>query len=102
MSILFDKSSRVLVAGLTGREGRYHTPRMIASGTHIVAGVTPGKGGQMVDEIPVFDTVAEAKEQTGANVAAIFVPPMGAAESIMEAAEAGIPLIVCLTEFIPV
>ena len=102
MSILFDKHSRVLVAGLTGREGRYHTPRMVASGTQIVAGVTPGKGGQTVENIPVFDTVAEAKQQTGANVAAIFVPPLGAAESIMEAAEAGIPLVVCLTEFIPV
>ena len=102
MSILFDKSSRVLVAGLTGREARYHTPRMVASGTKVVAGVTPGKGGETVDDIPVFDTVAEAKQQTGANVAAIFVPPMGAAESIMEAAEAGIPLVVCLTEFIPV
>ncbi|HEX6797925.1 MAG TPA: succinate--CoA ligase subunit alpha [Ktedonobacterales bacterium] len=102
MSILFDKSSRVLVAGLTGREARYHTPRIVASGTHVVAGVTPGKGGQTVDDIPVFDTVAEATKQTGADVAAIFVPPLGAAESIMEAAEAGIPLVVCLTEFIPV
>jgi succinyl-CoA synthetase alpha subunit len=102
VSILFDKSSRVLVAGLTGREARYHTPRIVASGTHVVAGVTPGKGGQVVDDIPVFDTIAQAKEQTGANVAAIFVPPLGAAESIMEAAEAGIPLIICLTELVPV
>lgn len=102
MSILFDKTSRVVVQGLTGREGRYHTPRIVQSGTNVVAGMTPGKGGQTVEGIPVFDTVAQAVAQTGANVAAIFVPPMGAADSIMEAAAAGIPLVVCLTEFIPV
>ncbi|HEU5441102.1 MAG TPA: succinate--CoA ligase subunit alpha [Ktedonobacterales bacterium] len=102
MSILFDRTSRVVVQGLTGREGRYHTPRIVQSGTNVVAGMTPGKGGQTVEGIPVFDTVAQAVAQTGANVAAIFVPPMGAADSIMEAAAAGIPLVVCLTEFIPV
>jgi succinyl-CoA synthetase alpha subunit len=102
VSILFDKTSRVVVQGLTGREGRYHTPRIVQSGTNVVAGMTPGKGGQTVEGIPVFDTVAQAVAQTGANVAAIFVPPMGAADSIMEAAAAGIPLVVCLTEFIPV
>ena len=77
MSILFDTSSRVIVAGITGREGMYHTKGMLASGTDVVGGVTPGKGGQSVEDKPVFDTVAEAKAKTGANVACIFVPPLG-------------------------
>ena len=102
MSILFDTSSRVIVAGITGREGMYHTKGMLASGTNVVGGVTPGKGGQSVEDKPVFDTVEEAKTKTGANVACIFVPPLGAADSIMECAAAGMELVVCITENIPV
>ncbi|MFI5271975.1 MAG: succinate--CoA ligase subunit alpha [Ktedonobacterales bacterium] len=102
MSILFDRRSRVIVQGITGNEGKYHTQRMIQSGTTIVGGVTPGKGGQTVEGVPVFDTVAEAKEQTGADVSCIFVPPLGAADAIMESAAAGSPLTVCITELIPV
>ncbi|WIG59668.1 MAG: Succinyl-CoA ligase [ADP-forming] alpha chain [Ktedonobacterales bacterium] len=102
MSILFDKNSRVIVQGITGSEGRYHTPRMIDSGTRIVGGMTPGKGGQDFQGLPVFDTVTEAKAKTGANASCIFVPPMGAADAIMEAAAAGIELVVCITEGIPV
>jgi succinyl-CoA synthetase alpha subunit len=102
MSILFDSSSRVIVTGMTGREGLYHTKGMLASGTQVVGGVTPGKGGQTAEGLPVFDTVEEAKAQTGATAACIFVPPMGAAESIMECAAAGIELVVCITENIPV
>ncbi|HEU0025809.1 MAG TPA: succinate--CoA ligase subunit alpha [Ktedonobacterales bacterium] len=102
MSILFDKDSRVIVQGMTGAEGSYHTPRMIESGTRVVGGVTPGKGGQTFNGLPIFDTVAQAKAETGANASCIFVPPAGAAEAIMEAAEAGIPLVVILTEFVPV
>ncbi len=102
MSILFDTSSRVIVQGITGSEGSYHTPRMIESGTNVVGGVTPGKGGQSFNGLPVFDTVAEARAQTGANVSCIFVPPAGAADAIMEAAAAGMELVVCITENIPV
>ncbi len=102
MSILFDKDSRVIVTGITGREGLYHTKGMLASGTQVVGGVTPGKGGQTVEEKPVFDTVEEAKAKTGATVACIFVPPLGAADSIMECAAAGMELVVCITENIPV
>ena len=102
MSIFFDKRSRVIVHGITGREGLRHTKGMLASGTQVVGGVTPGKGGQIVEDLPVFDTVREARAQTGANVSCIFVPPMGAADSIMEAAAAGMELVVCITEFIPV
>jgi succinyl-CoA synthetase alpha subunit len=102
MSILFDTSSRVIVAGITGREGMYHTKGMLASGTNVVGGVTPGKGGQSVEDKPVFDTVEEAKAKTGATVACIFVPPLGAADSIMECAAAGMELVVCITENIPV
>jgi succinyl-CoA synthetase alpha subunit len=102
VSILFDKSSRVIVQGMTGREGHYHTNGMLASGTQVVGGVTPGKGGESTLNLPIFDTVREARESTGANVSCIFVPPMGAADAIMEAAAAGIVLIVCITELIPV
>ncbi|HEX6542663.1 MAG TPA: succinate--CoA ligase subunit alpha [Ktedonobacterales bacterium] len=102
MSILFDKDSRVIVTGMTGREGLYHTKGMLASGTQVVGGVTPGKGGQSAEGLPVFDTVEEARKQTGAAVACIFVPPMGAADSIMECAAAGMELVVCITEGIPV
>ncbi len=102
MSILFDSNSRVIVQGITGREGLYHTKGMLASGTRVVGGVTPGKGGSVVEGLPVFDTVAAAMAQTGANVSCIFVPPLGAADAIMEAAHAGMPLVICITEGIPV
>ncbi len=102
MSILFDSNSRVIVQGITGREGLYHTKGMLASGTKVVGGVTPGKGGSEVEGLPVFDTVEQAMAQTGANASCIFVPPMGAADAIMEAAHAGMPLTVCITEGIQV
>jgi succinyl-CoA synthetase alpha subunit len=102
MSIFFDASTRLIVQGMTGREGLFHTKGMLAAGTNVVGGVTPGKGGQTVEGLPIFDTVAEAVANTGANASCIFVPPLGAADSIMEAAEAGIPLTVCITEGIPV
>jgi succinyl-CoA synthetase alpha subunit len=102
VSILFDKNSRVIVQGITGGEGSYHTKRMIENGTQVVGGVTPGKGGQTTEGVHVFDTVSQAKARTGADVACIFVPPAGAADAVMEAADAGIPLVVCITELIPV
>ncbi len=102
MSILLDSTTKVIVQGITGREGLYHTRNMKAAGTNIVGGVTPGKGGGTVEGFPVFDTVAEAIEATGATASCIFVPPPGAADAIMEAATAGINLIVCITEGIPV
>jgi succinyl-CoA synthetase alpha subunit len=102
MSILLDNTTRVIVQGITGREGQFHTRNMIAAGTNIVGGVTPGKGGTLVEDLPVFDTVEEAKKATGASASCIFVPPPGAADAIMEAASAHIELIVCITEGIPV
>jgi succinyl-CoA synthetase alpha subunit len=102
MSILLDSATRVVVQGITGREGLYHTRNMKAAGTNIVAGMTPGRGGQTVEDVPVFDTVSQAKQATGANASCIFVPPAGAADAIMEAATAGIKLIVCITEGVPV
>ena len=102
MSILLDKTTRVIVQGITGREGQFHTRNMKAAGTNLVGGVTPGKGGTEVEGLPVFDTVAEAKATTDAEASCIFVPPAGAADAIMEAASAGIALIVCITEGIPV
>jgi succinyl-CoA synthetase alpha subunit len=103
MSILVDESTRVVVSGITGREGSFHTGQMIAYGTQVVAGVTPGKGGQTTEHgVPVFDTVAEAVEKTGANAHFIVVPPRFAADAIIEGAAAGVDLIVCITEFIPV
>lgn len=102
MSIFIDKSTRVLVQGITGKEGQFHTRQCIAYGTNVVAGVTPGKGGQKMDEVPVFNTVREAKAATGANAAMIFVPPPFAADAILEAADAGVELIVCITEGVPV
>ncbi len=102
MSILLDNTTRVIVQGITGREGQFHTRNMKTAGTNIVGGVTPGKGGTIVEDAPVFDTVAEAKAATGANATCIFVPPAGAADAIMEAANADIELIVCITEGIPV
>ncbi|MBV9691064.1 MAG: succinate--CoA ligase subunit alpha [Ktedonobacteraceae bacterium] len=102
MSILMDNTTQVIVQGITGREGQFHTRTMLASGTQIVAGVTPGKGGQTCAGVPVFESVALAKAATDANASCIFVPPAGAADAIMEAASAGISLIVCITEGIPV
>ncbi len=102
MSILLDSTTKVIVQGITGREGLYHTRNMKAAGTNIVGGVTPGKGGETVEGFPVFDTVAEAVQATGATASCIFVPPAGAADAIMEAASSGIDLIVCITEGIPV
>lgn len=102
MSILVNKQTRLVVQGITGREGAFHTQRMRDYGTAVVAGVTPGKGGTDKDGVPVFDSVAEARERTGANTSVIFVPPSAAADGIMEAADAGIGVIVCITEGIPV
>ncbi len=101
MSILIDEKTRVVVQGITGNEGMFHTRQMVDYGTKVVAGVTPGKGGQEVDGIPVYNTVYDAVKQTGANASAIFVPPAFAADAILEASDAGIALIVCLTEGIP-
>lgn len=101
MAILVDENTRLLVQGITGREGTFHTQQAVAYGTKVVAGVTPGKGGTSVDGIPVFNTVREAREKTGANASVIFVPPAFAADAIMEAADAGIPLVVAITEGIP-
>ncbi len=101
MSVLVDKNSRVIVQGFTGNEGTFHATQMIEYGTNVVGGVTPGKGGSMHIEKPVFNTVAEAVAATGANVSIIFVPPAFAADAIMEAADAGIAVIVCITEGIP-
>jgi succinyl-CoA synthetase alpha subunit len=102
MSILINKDSRVLVQGITGRSGLFHTQQCRDYGTKIVAGVTPGKGGIHIEGIPVFNTVEEAVRYTGANVSMIFVPPPGAADAILETVEAGIDLTVCITEGIPV
>lgn len=102
MSIFVDKNTRLLVQGITGKEGQFHTRQCVAYGTNVVAGVTPGKGGQEMDNIPVFNTVNEAVAQTGANCCMIFVPPAFAADAIMEATDAGVKLIVAITEGIPV
>nr|HID57942.1 succinate--CoA ligase subunit alpha [Desulfobacterales bacterium] len=101
MSILVNEQTRVVVQGITGREGSFHTQQCIAYGTKVVAGVTPGKGGQEVEGVPVFNSVLEAVEKTGANTSLIFVPPAFAADAIMEASSAGIELVVCITEGIP-
>ena len=103
MSILVDKNTRLVVQGITGREGAFHTKQMIDYGTNVVAGVTPGKGGEWVfDTVPVFDTVKEAVDATGANTSIIYVPARFAADAIIEAADAGVDLVVCITEGLPV
>jgi succinyl-CoA synthetase alpha subunit len=102
VSILVGAETRLVVQGLTGKEGTFHTLRNRAYGTNVVAGVTPGKAGQDVEGIPVFDTVADAVRETGANTSMVFVPPRFAAEAILESADAGIDLVVCITEGIPV
>jgi succinyl-CoA synthetase alpha subunit len=103
MGILLNEDSRILVQGITGREGSFHARACMAYGTNVVAGVTPGKGGQLFEEeVPVFDSVEEAVKETGANVSLIFVPPPFAADAITEAADSGVPLIACITEGIPV
>jgi succinyl-CoA synthetase alpha subunit len=102
MSILVDEKTRVVVQGITGREGTFHTKQMLNYGTAVVAGVTPGKGGKQIDGVPVFNTVYEAVEKESANVSCIFVPPPSAGDAIMEAASAGLSVIVCITEGIPI
>ena len=101
MAILVDKNTRLIVQGLTGREGTFHAKAAAAYGTQVVGGVTPGKGGITHEGWPIFNTVQEAVNKTGANATVLFVPPPGAADAIMEAADAGLPLIVCITEGIP-
>jgi succinyl-CoA synthetase alpha subunit len=102
VSILVNKETKLLVQGITGKEGQFHARACIDYGTQVVAGVTPGKGGQKMDNVPVFNTVADAVNIAGANASMIFVPPPFAADAIMEAADAKVPLIVCITEGIPV
>jgi succinyl-CoA synthetase alpha subunit len=103
VSVFIDKNTTVLVQGITGRDGSFHTRQMIEYGTRIVGGVTPGKGGQKFDDnVPIFNTVAEAAKETGANTSVIYVPPMYAADAMMEAADAGVTLIVAITEGVPV
>jgi succinyl-CoA synthetase alpha subunit len=102
MSIFVDENTQLIVQGITGQEGQFHTRQCIEYGTNVVAGVTPGKGGQMMDAVPVFNSVAQARRVTGANATMIFVPPPFAADAILEAVDAGIELIVCITEGIPV
>ena len=102
MSVLVNKSSKIIVQGFTGKEGSFHAEQMIEYGTNIVGGVTPGKGGQMHLGLPVFNTVKEAVDKAGADTSIIFVPPRFAADAVMEAAEAGIKVIICITEGIPV
>lgn len=103
MSVFIDNGTRLLVQGITGRDGSFHTRQMIEYGTQVVGGVTPGKGGQKFEEtVPIFNTVHQAVSETGANATVIYVPPVFAADAIMEAAGAGIPFIVCITEGVPV
>ncbi len=103
MSIFIDTGTKLLVQGITGRDGSFHAKQMIEYGTHVVAGVTPGKGGQHFEgTVPIFDTVYDAVQATGANTSVIYVPPMFAADAMMEAAAAGVKLIVCITEGVPV
>ena len=101
MSILVNKDTKLLVQGITGSTGTFHTLQAVEYGTRVVSGVTPGRGGEAVEGIPVFDTVAEAVEETGANASVVYVPPAFAAGAVLEAAAAGLPLVVCITEGIP-
>jgi succinyl-CoA synthetase alpha subunit len=101
MSILVNNDTRIVVQGITGREGTFHTRQCVEYGSNVVAGVTPGKGGQNMDQIPVYNTVAEAVEKEGANASLIFVPPAFCGDAILEAAEAGVELVICITEGIP-
>src|SRR5260370_41033113 len=101
MSVLVDKNTRLIVKGFPGREGTFHAQKSIAYGTTVVGGVVPGRGGSKHLDLPVFDTVSRAVRETGANATVIFVPPPFAGDAIMEAADAGLPLVVCITEGIP-
>jgi succinyl-CoA synthetase alpha subunit len=101
LSVLVDKNTRLVVQGITGKEGTFHTKQMVEYGTRVVGGVTPGKGGTTHEGIPVYNTVADAVREAGANASVIYVPPPFAADAIMEAADAGLPLVVCITEGIP-
>ena len=102
MAVLVDKNTRLIVQGITGKEGTFHMLQMREYGTNVVGGVTPGKGGTTHEGVPVFNTVDDAVRETGANASVIYVPPAFAADAIMEAAAAGLPLVVCITEGIPV
>ncbi|MBE3582599.1 MAG: succinate--CoA ligase subunit alpha [Limnochordaceae bacterium] len=102
MGVLVRRDSRILVQGITGREGRFHTARMLAYGSQVVAGVTPGKGGLTVEGVPVFETVSEARAQTHADVSVVFVPAPHAADAVAEAAAAGLSLVICITEGVPI
>jgi len=102
LSVLVDNNTRLVVQGITGKEGSFHTKQMIEYGTQVVGGVTPGKGGTTHENVPVFNTVEQAVREAGANVSIIYVPPAFAADAIMEATDAGVPLVVCITEGIPV
>ena len=101
MSVLVNKDTRLVVQGITGKEGTFHTKQMVEYGTNVVGGVTPGKGGTTHEGIPVFNTVSDSVREAGANVSVIYVPPAFAADAIMEAANAGLALVVCITEGIP-
>src|SRR3982750_4758244 len=101
LSVLVDKDTRLVVQGITGKEGTFHTKQMVEYGTNVVGGVTPGKGGSVHEGIPVFNTVADAVKEAGANASVIYVPPAFAADAVMEAADAGVPVVVCITEGIP-
>src|SRR5438045_5704382 len=101
LSVLVEKNTRLVVQGITGKEGTFHTKQMVEYGTNVVGGVTPGKGSTRHEGIPVFNTVHDAVQATGANASVIYVPPPFAADAIMEAVEAGVPLVVCITEGIP-
>jgi len=102
MSILVDENTRVICQGITGKQGMFHTRQAVAYGTKMVGGVTPGRGGEQIDGLPVFDTVLEAVQETGANASVIYVPAPYAADAIMEAADAGVKLVICITEGIPI
>ncbi len=103
MSIFIDRSTRLLVQGITGRDGSFHAKQMMEYGTQVVGGITPGKGGQRFEgSVPIFNTVSRAVRETGANATVIYVPPLFAADAMMEAADANVPFIVCITEGVPV